>query len=202
MISKEKNKEKTPQEHVRITLKTEPENPLLHITTFKKARYRDNIKMVFKDDIDDTLAHAATLERKRAPILIHESFEESPQRFVNCLEVNTYVRPHMHMVPNQWELMCWLSGEITIFLFDDHGTITSKILMNKNNALIVETPPFRYHAFIATEKSAYLEIRNGKFAGSIDRIYSAWSPEENSPGVADYQRRLAIAEEGDSLRML
>jgi cupin fold WbuC family metalloprotein len=174
---------------------------LLKTDTFRKCSYNDNIKIIMQDSLDSGIAEAATLERKRAPILIHSSFEETPQRFVNCLDLNTYVRPHVHVVPKQWELMCWLSGEIVVYLFDDSGVITSKFLMNEENARIIEIPPFRYHAFIATKKSSYLEIRNGHFTGTSDRIYAPWAPAENSIEVADYQKRFSIAQVGDRLTL-
>lgn len=166
---------------------------------YKKAHMNNGVKIISKKDIDDTLQYATSLKRAREPILIHEHFDEIPQRFVNCLDPKTYVRPHMHVVPSQWELMCWLSGEIIALLFDDYGKVTGKILMNEDNVRIIEIPPFCYHTFIAIGYGAYLEVRNCKYQPSVDRLYSAWSPEENSAQAKEYQSRLCIAEVGDLL---
>jgi cupin fold WbuC family metalloprotein len=165
----------------------------------KKARSINGVKIFTRDDINDVLTYAATLERARAPIHIHEKFEEVPQRFINCLVTDSYVRPHMHVVPNQWELMCWLSGEIIVLLFDDKGKVTSRITMNETEGRVIEIPPFHYHTYIAVKDCAYLEVRNCKYQPTVDRIYSAWSPEENTLLAEKYVKRLLHAKVGDNL---
>lgn len=167
--------------------------------SYKKCSFLDSVKIITQDDIDNTLTSAMNLERSRKSILIHDSFDEVPQRFVNCLNEKSYVRPHMHVVPNQWELMCWVSGEIIALIFDDNGTVTNKILMNKNNVKVIEIPPFCYHSFVAIGNGAYLEVRNCKYQPTIDRLYSVWSPPEKSFNSELYQKLLSKAEIGDSL---
>ena len=115
---------------------------------FQKTHSVQGIKIINQIDIDNTLLVAKGLLRKRHPILINETFNEAPQRFINCLNQESYVRPHMHIAPNQWELMCWLSGEIIAIIFDDNGVVTQKILMNEKHARVIEIPPFCYHTFI------------------------------------------------------
>lgn len=171
----------------------------VQLPEFKNAKIIDGIKTITQSDIDNTLHEATYLKRARKSILIHESFSEVPQRFVNCLNSNSYVRPHMHLVPNQWELMCWISGEIIALIFDDDGKVISKILMNENNVRMIEIPPFRYHTFVAVKKGSYLEIRNCKYQPNIDRLYSAWSPPEESHLAIDYQKKFFLAEIGDSI---
>lgn len=171
------------------------------LATLKKAYSIQGVKIVTKADISNSLRNASTLPRSREPIIIHESFEEVPQRFINCFASPSYVRPHMHVVPNQWELMTWISGEIVALLFDDDGKVSNKIIMNENDARVIEIPPFRYHTFFVRNEGAYLETRNCKYQPLVDRVYSGWAPPENSPAAAAYYQRLLTAEIGSILTL-
>ncbi|HMT02162.1 MAG TPA: WbuC family cupin fold metalloprotein [Burkholderiales bacterium] len=166
---------------------------------YKRANSIKDIKIITQANINDTLIDAVALERKREPILIHDNFEEIPQRFVNCLNENSYIRPHMHIIPKQWELMSWLSGEIIAFIFDVDGNSIQKIIMNEDNVKVIEIPPFCYHTFVAVTKGSYLEIRNCKYNPSVDRVYSSWSPLENSSLAENYQKKFFTAKVGDKL---
>lgn len=167
--------------------------------SMEKALNINGMKIITQGKIDETIQTAAFLPRARKAILIHEAFNEVPQRFINCLNSGSYVRPHMHMVPNQWELMCWISGEITALIMDNEGIVTDKVLMNETNVRIIEIPPFSYHTFLATKEGSYLEVRNCKYQPTIDRVYASWSPQEESALVHDYYKKLSNAEIGDNL---
>jgi cupin fold WbuC family metalloprotein len=166
---------------------------------YKVANTINGVKTVTQEYIDSVLIYASDLDRAREPILIHDNFDEVPQRFVNCLNSGSYVRPHMHIVPNQWELMSWISGEIIALIFDNEGTIVRKILMNEHNVKLIEIPPFCYHSFVAVGSGVYLEVRNCKYQPEIDRLYSAWTPSEGSPEAKHYQELLSGGEVGDKL---
>ena len=166
---------------------------------YKEARTLNGVKVVTQTDIDNALYEASSLSRARKPILIHDSFENVPQRFINCLNTNSYVRPHMHNLPEQWELMSWLSGDLVAVFFDENGVVTNKILMNKDNTKVIEIPALCYHSFVAIKHGSYLEIRNCKYQPKIDRVYAAWSPEEDSTLATSYQSKLLTTKVGESL---
>ncbi len=167
---------------------------------YKRVRAENGIKTIHQADINEMLRYVSSVKRAREPILINDSFDEVPQKFINCLDPRTYVRPHMHIVPKTQELMCWLTGEIVVLLFDTIGKVTHRIVMNQRGVKVLEIPAFCYHAFIATEQSAYLEIRNTPYHPSVrDRTYSDWSPEEYSIAVKEYKERFLIAKVGDLL---
>lgn len=166
---------------------------------YRETSIIEGVKIVTQADIDDALSHASTLKRLRMPINIHENYDEVPQRFVNCLNRETYIRPHRHTVPTQWEFKCWLSGEIVTLLFDEKGKITHRIVMNDKSVRIVEIPPLYYHTVFAMQSGSYLEIRNGVYRPPTDKTFSPWSPEENSPLAKAYQKRFFTAKVGDLL---
>lgn len=163
----------------------------------QQAYSKDGVKIVTQSSIDGVLEHALSLERAREPILISGSFDEVPQRFVNCLNEGSYVRPHMHVVPDQWELMSWISGKIVALIFDGDGRVIDKILMSDTGAKLIEIPPFCYHSFYTIGQGAYLEIRNCKYQPAVDRLYSSWAALENSSDAKEYQRMMCEAQIGD-----
>ena len=142
------------------------------IKNYKTAHIQNGIKIITQIDINKTIKLSSSLVRNREPILIHDSFNETPQRFVNCLNYKSYVRPHMHTLENQWELMSWVSGEIIAIFFDNTGIITNKLTMNDLNVKIIEIPPLQYHAFVTPSQGAYLEVRN---CASIIQILTAYT---------------------------
>lgn len=170
-----KNKLQTDKTYLNLECENSTE-----VLDYRRANSDKGFKIITQNEINDVLSYTSTLKRARQPILISESFDEIPQRFINCLNSKSYVRPHMHVVPRQWELMSWISGEIVAIVFDENGLVTNKILMNENNVKLIEIPPFCYHSFVAIGTWAYLEIRNCKYQPKVDRLYSAWSPSENS----------------------
>jgi cupin fold WbuC family metalloprotein len=180
-------------------LKEEP--PRIHPFSIDQTQLitHNNVKIIHQNHIEMALIDAEKSPRARVPILIHQSFEEIPQRFVNCLKLGSYVRPHMHINPTQWELMCWISGELTALIFDATGKLQDKILMNSSEARVIEIPPFVYHSFFVLKEGAYLEIRNCKYQPALDRVHASWSPEEGSIESTDYLKRLIKADIGDML---
>lgn len=198
LIAKDLKKLKKPKVEAKACdLQSSVLTHLIRVNGYADTYQENGIKMLTQGDINDAFVHAEALPRNRAPIHLHDSLKEIPQRFVNCLNPYSYIRPHMHTAKEQWELMCWVCGNITVVFFDEVGRITKKILMNENNVRVLEVPPGQNHTLITTEKSAYLEIRNCKYHPSADRIYAAWSPAEGDEAVDGYQKQLLSAKVGD-----
>ncbi|MCD6048365.1 MAG: hypothetical protein K0S08_2012 [Gammaproteobacteria bacterium] len=152
-----------------------------------RAKNKSGIKIIELDYVNMMQDKASLAFNSRAPILLNADFDESPQRFVNCLCSMSYVRPHKHMLPNQWELMCWLAGEIYAIFFDDDGHVVERIEMGENAARIIEIPTGIYHTFYAKTYSSYLEVRNCSYQPVVDRVYADWAPDGNHP----YQKLFA-----------
>lgn len=168
------------------------------INNYVKPIIENKVKIVTQNSINNILTSAASKVRFREPILIHDAFEEIPQRFINCLLPESYVRPHMHINSNQWELMSWVSGKIVALIFDDKGVVVNRIVLSENGAKVIEIPPFCYHSFFVLEKSSYLEIRHCSYHPS-DREYAPWSPAENTDEAIEYQKRFFTANIGDKV---
>ena len=142
------------------------------------------------------IRESKALPRKRVPILVHDSYDEMPQRFVNCMSANSYIRPHLHENNNQWELVIWVSGEMLVLIFNEDGSISKRIEFGQDKNRIVEIRQNQYHAFVPMSDCAYFEVRNCKFDPDSDRRYAAWAPDEASAGVDDFFAWMKSAEVG------
>lgn len=83
-------------------------------------------KLISSADVEAVIRESKALPRKRVPILVHDSYDEMPQRFVNCMSANSYIRPHLHENNNQWELVIWVSGEMLVLIFNEDGSISKE----------------------------------------------------------------------------
>ena len=165
----------------------------------RAQRIQNNAKVIYQSDINDTIKTARNSPKYRSPILLNESFNDKPQRFVNCLTKKTYVRPHNHALTNHWELMSWLDGVVYVILFDIDGNITYKVKMYHSGVKLIEIPPNTYHSFITPNQGAYLEIRDCAYEPSLDRSYAPWAPAENTVEADHFLIKLFEAEETTSI---
>lgn len=157
------------------------------------------IKTIQQKQIDETIRMGSLIPKGRKAILLNNNFAEKPQRYVNCLSPSTYVRPHKHVLDDQWELMCWVSGRFAALIFDDNGILQQRIELSASKTKVIEIPPDVFHSFIALEPCAYLEVRNCAYEPEIDRVYADWSPEEMSLNSTQYLKDLYNAKIGDNL---
>lgn len=158
------------------------------------------VKSITSSLVDKVLSKASVSKTLRAPILLHKTYNEIPQRFVNCLIPSNYMRPHKHLGENQWEVMSWICGDFSLLLFNDEGKLMSKFRFNEKENRVIELPSNCYHTFVTETPSAYLEIRNCAFIPETDRLNAPWAPEVDDPFVADYLNILSKAAVGDILR--
>ncbi len=158
------------------------------------------IKVVYQSDLDQNLHLALKTEKKRKAILLNESFEQVPQRFINNLTRNTYVRPHKHILPQQWELMSWLSGEIEALLFTEEGILYERYMLSANQIKVIEFQPGFIHSFLTNSSGSYLEVRNCAYNPNIDREYAPWSPEEGSVSAGSFLETLRTLKFGDNIK--
>lgn len=155
-------------------------------------------KLISNELIETIIRDSKGVPRKRIPILVHDSYEEMPQRFANCLAVESYIRPHLHEGDSQWEIVVWLSGEMLVVIFDERGAIQQKVELSLSQNRVFEIDRNQYHAYIPLTDCAYFEVRNCQFTPGTDRKYADWAPEENSAEAAQYAEWIKHAEIGHS----
>ena len=156
-------------------------------------------KLISNDCIEAVIEKSKRASRKRVPILVHDSYDEIPQRFVNCMASDSYIKPHKHESDSQWELVTWISGDMLVIIFDDSGRILNKVKMGQYSNRVMEIQRNQYHSYVPLSDCAYLEIRNCRFIygrPEADRTFASWAPDEGDLGVSDFVDWLKNADIG------
>jgi cupin fold WbuC family metalloprotein len=133
--------------------------------------------------IDENLLNETTERAKQSPRLrmnhnFHESLDDPVNRLINAMEPGTYLRPHRHKNPDKNEIFLLLRGKAALFLFDDDGNITEKMIIEPAKGTYGgEIPPDVWHTFIIPETgSVVYEIKQGPFVPLSPENMAPWSP--------------------------
>jgi len=145
------------------------------------------IKTISSEALDKLTENAASAERLRAHLNVHESLDARVQRLFIATEPDTYIRPHRHSEPHKWELFTLLEGEMELLIFNDNGDITQRTRMARDGVRTVEIPPNTWHSYVCLRSGTLaLEIKEGPYVPSRPDELPAWSPAENSADCAAY----------------
>ncbi len=122
-------------------------------------RYIDN------SSLENLYKEAKKSERLRSHLLLHKSYEDKVQRLLIALVKDSYVEPHYHELPHQWEMFVILEGQIEVILYDNMGSIINKFLAGENTDIsIVSLEPNEVHSIKCISSQALmLEVKEGPF---------------------------------------
>ncbi|EMV2013481.1 WbuC family cupin fold metalloprotein [Proteus mirabilis] len=122
-------------------------------------RYIDNLSLV------NLYKEAEKSERLRSHLLLHQSHQDKVQRLLIALVKGSYVEPHYHELPHQWEMFVILEGTIKVTLYDHMGSIIENFLAGENTDIsIVSLEPNEIHSIKCISSQALmLEIKEGPF---------------------------------------
>ncbi|MDH5561435.1 MAG: WbuC family cupin fold metalloprotein [Deltaproteobacteria bacterium] len=128
--------------------------------------------------------------RKRLNHNFHQ-LTDKVQRFLNAVEPESYIRPHLHKDP-KFETFLILRGKGAVLIFDHKGGIEQVIFLEfPNGTLGVDIPPEVFHTLVSlAEESLFYEIKPGPFDPDADKGFADWAPEENTPESKEYLRSL------------
>ncbi len=130
--------------------------------------------------------------RRRIIYPFHKTNEDKIHRMLNCIQPDSYIRPHRHLSPPKAESVIVLKGSICFVVFDSEGQAQEHILLSASSDRIgVDTEPGVFHTFFAVEEDTVLfETKPGPYERSSDKDFAPWAPEENSEGAESYLRSL------------
>lgn len=149
------------------------------------------MRAITRLELDNLLAEAKQLPRKRAILRLHEH-HEPVQRMVNAILPGSYVTPHKHENPDKVELFSLLLGWVAVVQFNDLGEIVEvQTLSESSPTRLVEIAPRTYHTVIAQEPSAVLEIIEGPYNAETHKKFAPWAPREEHLRARDYLLYLA-----------
>ncbi|WP_217522764.1 WbuC family cupin fold metalloprotein [Vibrio metschnikovii] len=121
---------------------------------------------VFNDEnLASLFADAKISPRKRAHRNLHASYNDRVQRLFIALTKGSYVEPHYHELPHQWEMFVVISGLIRVCYYNSQGSIQSELLVGEDqSAKVVEFHPHDIHSVeCLSETALMLEIKEGPF---------------------------------------
>lgn len=115
---------------------------------------------------------AAVSERRRTHYLLHASHEEKVQRLLIAMMKGSYVEPHCHTQPQQWEMFTVIHGQIRVCLYADGGEVLHDFIINSDNPLpLVEFSPGDIHSVeCLSEHALLLEVKEGPFDPSNAKV--------------------------------
>ena len=143
------------------------------------------MKIINKQLLDETSERAKQSPRLRMNYNFHEQLDDPVNRLLNAMEPDTYIRPHRHLNPDKDEIFLLLRGKAMLFIFDNDGNITEKLLLDplagsygaeiKPGLLVLESGTVIY------------EVKPGPFAPLHPENMAPWSPEpDDEKGIDEY----------------
>lgn len=158
------------------------------------------MKKIAQPDLNTLSQQAKSADRLRKNFNIHSAVSEPVQRLINAFEPGSYVRPHRHVLAEQWELFVIVRGEAVVLLFDDDGTVLVREKLNTDDASrIIEIPANTWHTIFATCPDTVLfECKPGPYMPLADKDFAAWAPAENTAQAAGFISWFTQAQPGDS----
>lgn len=147
------------------------------------------MKIINEQLLDETTARAKQSTRLRMNYNFHEELDDPVNRLLNAMEPGTYIRPHRHLNPNKDEIFLLLRGKAMLFLFDEEGYITEKLLLDpKVGSYGAEIKPGIWHCLLVLESGTVVyEVKPGPFAPLHPENMAPWSPEpDDEKGIDEY----------------
>ena len=152
------------------------------------------MKIIDKQLLDKTSEQAKQSPRLRMNYNFHERLDDPVNRLLNAMEPDTYIRPHRHLNPDKDEIFLLLRGKAVVFIFDDQGNITEKVLLDPlAGSYGAEIKPGIWQCLLVLEPDTVVyEVKPGPFAPLHPENMASWSPEpDDKKGVKEYMTYLA-----------
>ena len=82
-----------------------------------------SINLIDKSLLLNLIGEGRASARLRATYNFHKSYEERAQRLLNAIGVDSYIRPHRHLLDPKNECLIAVMGLFALILFDDSGNV-------------------------------------------------------------------------------
>lgn len=139
------------------------------------------MKIISKQLLDETTERAKHSPRLRMNYNFHEELDDPINRLINAIEPGTYLRPHRHLNPDKDETFLLLRGKVGIFLFDNEGNITEKLILDPLAGVYgADIKAGTWHGLLVLETGSVIyEVKQGPFAPLSAENLAPWSPDAN-----------------------
>jgi cupin fold WbuC family metalloprotein len=157
-----------------------------------------SINLIDKLFLLNLIGAGVSSARLRATYNFHKSYEERAQRLINAIGVDSYIRPHRHLLDPKNECLICVLGLFALILFDDFRNVlnisrfgSEKYLDTLEIGVGIEIAPHTWHTIIALTPGAILfEVKEGPFYPDVAKEYPAWAPAEGCAESGAYLRFL------------
>jgi cupin fold WbuC family metalloprotein len=144
------------------------------------------------------ISEATKSPRLRQHQNIHTSYQDPCQRFMNAFGVDSYMRPHRHLLDPKAETLIAIQGLFALVTFDDEGVVqeiihfgTEKYSGPEGLSVGADLPPETWHTIIARVPDAVLlELKAGPYDQNAAKETAPWAPEEQTPEGNDFLIKL------------
>jgi len=145
-----------------------------------------------KSFTDPLIEKAAKSVRRRTNYNFHIVLEDTLQRMLNIMNIDTYVCPHKHINPDKREAFILLQGKVLVFEFDDSGRIKDYIMLDREKGSHgCEIGQRSWHTIICLENNTVLyEVKDGPYDVSTDKVFATWAPSEGDVACVQYNQSL------------
>lgn len=152
------------------------------------------MKVINEQLLNETAERAKQSPRLRMNYNFHEELDDPINRLINAMETGTYLRPHRHLNPDKDEVFLLLRGKVAVFIFDEKGNITEKLVLDpKAGVYGAEIKAGTWHGLLVLESGSVIyEVKQGPFAPLSPENFAPWSPEpEDTERVRQFLEELA-----------
>lgn len=127
--------------------------------------------------LSDLYSSAKRSERLRSHLLLHSNHDDKVQRLLIGLIKGSYVEPHFHELPHQWEMFIVMKGKIQVRLYDITGIEKQSFIAGENTEItVVEFLPGDIHSVeCISEQALIMEVKEGPFDPNYAKNFPTWS---------------------------
>lgn len=130
------------------------------------------MRILDKQFLNELDSSAEKSVRKRAHFNLHSDYDEKVQRLFIALTKGSFVEPHYHELPSQWEMFVVIEGLIKVNFYSQDGTIIKSLLVGENQSCkVVEVHPNDIHSVeCISERALMLEVKEGPFNPDVAKV--------------------------------
>lgn len=142
---------------------------------------------------DDLVARAEESPRRRQHHNLHADYADPVQRMFNAMCMDSYIRPHRHLVEARREVLLAARGRLALITFRDGGEMDRVVPFGSEagDAFGAELDPDQWHTILALEPGSILfEVKQGPYDPDSAKEMAPWSPPEGSSEAPQYLRQL------------
>ncbi|MCE2594072.1 WbuC family cupin fold metalloprotein [Motilimonas cestriensis] len=128
------------------------------------------------DELEYLFQQAELSQRARAHLNLHQSYDDKVQRLYIAMLKGSYVEPHFHELPHQWEMFMVVQGVINLKLYHLDGSEKASLFLGEGHDIkSMELHPNEIHSVeCISDKALLLEIKEGPFDVEYAKKFPSW----------------------------